>query len=79
MVKNCLISLHRSGEHLVCGLFKRHIGTLLAKNVLKQKTCLIPRKRVICDYLLLKKMENFMFNDNENNWHGQKTAYKTLN
>ena len=45
--------LHPSGEHLVCGLFKRHIGTLLPKKVPKQKTCPIPRKQVICDYLLL--------------------------
>ena len=48
-----LFSLHPSGKHLVCGLFKRHIGTLLPKEVPKQKTCPIPRKRVICDYLLL--------------------------
>ena len=46
-------SLHPSGEHLLCGLFVRHIGTLLPKKVPKQKTCPIPRKRVICDYLLL--------------------------
>ena len=46
-------SLHPSGEHLLCGLFKRHIGTLLSKKVPKQKTYQIPRKRVICDYLLL--------------------------
>ena len=46
-------SLHSSGEHLLCGLFVRHIGTLSPKKVAKQKTCPIPRKRLICDYLLL--------------------------
>ena len=49
-------SWHPSGEHLVCGLFERHIGTCIAtKKVpkLKRKTCQILRKRVICDYLLL--------------------------
>ena len=35
VVKNCLIPLHPSREHLVCGLFKRHIGTLLLKEVPK--------------------------------------------
>ena len=45
--------LHPSGEHLLCGLFVRHIGTLLSKKVPKQKTCPISRKRVICDYLRL--------------------------
>ena len=48
-----LLQLHPSGEHLLCGLFVRHIGTLLPKKFPKQKTCQIPRKRVICDYLLL--------------------------
>ena len=46
-------SWHPSGEHLVCGLFERHIGTLQPKKVPKPKTCQILRKRVICDYLLL--------------------------
>ena len=46
-------SLHPSEEHLLRGLFVRQIGTLLPKKVPKQKTCPIPRKRVICDYLLL--------------------------
>ena len=46
-------SWHPSGEHLVCGLFERHIGTLPPKKVPKRKTCQILRKRVICDYLLL--------------------------
>ena len=46
-------SWHPSGQHLVCGLFERHIGTLLPKKVPKQKTCPITRKRMICDYLLL--------------------------
>ena len=35
-------------------LFERYIGILLPKKVPKQKTCQILRKRVICDYLLLK-------------------------
>ena len=46
-------SWHPFGEHLVCGLFERHIGTLAPKKVPKRKTSLILRKRVICDYLLL--------------------------
>ena len=46
-------SWHSSGDHLVCGLFERHIGTLPPKKVPKRKTCQILRKRVICDYLLL--------------------------
>ena len=46
-------SLYPSREHLVCGLFKRHIAILLPKKVPKQKTCQILKKWVICDYLLL--------------------------
>ena len=44
---------HPSGEHLVCGLFERHIGALPPKKFPKRKTCQILGKRVICDYLLL--------------------------
>ena len=51
-------SWHPSGEHLVCGLFERHIGTLQPKKVPKRKTCQILRKRVIYYYLLL----NFSLN-----------------
>ena len=43
-------SLHPSVEHLVCGLFERHIGTLPPKKVPKRKTCQVLRKLVICDY-----------------------------
>ena len=50
---NYLISWHPSEKHLVYGLFERLIGTLLPKNVPKPKTCPIPRKRLICDYLVL--------------------------
>ena len=50
MVKNCLFLLNPSSEHLVCDSFERHMGTLLPKKVPKQKTCLIPSKRVISDY-----------------------------
>ena len=46
-------SWHPFGEHLVCGLFERHIGILPLKKVPKRKTCQILRKQVICDYLLL--------------------------
>ena len=38
-------SWHPSREHLVCGLFERHIGTLPPKKVPKRKTCQILRKR----------------------------------
>ena len=45
---------HPSREHSVCGSFERHIGTLPPKKVpMKQKTCQILRKLVICDSLLL--------------------------
>ena len=37
MVKNCFILLHPFGEHLVCCLFEKHIGTLLPKKVPEQK------------------------------------------
>ena len=52
--QNDFSSWHPSGEHLVYGLFERYIGILLPKKVPKQKTCQMLRKRVICDYLLLK-------------------------
>ena len=52
--QNYFVSWDPSGEHLVYGLFDRYIGILQPKKVPKQKTCQILRKRVICDYLLLK-------------------------
>ena len=74
-------SWHPFGEHLVCSLFERHIGTLPPKKVPKQKTCQILRKRVICDYLLLnciaaKKIRNFEFNNNKNDLHHEKEHTK---
>ena len=51
--ENYFISWHPSEKHLVYGLFERLIGTLLPKKVPKPKTCPIPRKRLICDYLVL--------------------------
>ena len=72
-------SWHPSGEHLVCGLFERHIATLRPKKVPKRKTCQILRKRVICDYLLLnyrKKIQNFEFNNNKNDLHHEKEHKK---
>ena len=53
LAKRYFVSWHPSGEHLVYGLFERHISILLPKKVPKQKTCQVLRKRVICDYLLL--------------------------
>ena len=44
---------HPSEKHLVYGLFERHIGTLQPKNVPKPKTCPIPRKELICRYVIL--------------------------
>ena len=51
--ENYFISWHPSEKHLVYGLFERLIGTLLPKKVPKPKTCPIPRKRLIYDYLVL--------------------------
>ena len=50
--QNYFVSWHPCGEHLVYGLFERHIGILLPKKVPKRKTCQILRKRGIFDYLL---------------------------
>ena len=62
--ENYFIWWHPSEKHLVYGLFERLIGTVLPKKVPKPKTCPIPRKRLICDYLVLncitaKKREIF--------------------
>ena len=51
--QNYFVSWHPCGEHLVYGLFKRHIGILLPEKVPKRKTCQILRKRGIFDYLPL--------------------------
>ena len=51
--ENYFISWHSSEKHLVYGLFERHIGTLLPKKVPKLKTCPMPRKRLICHYVIL--------------------------
>ena len=51
--ENYFISWHPFQKHLVYGLFERLIGTLLPKKVPKPKTCPIPRKRLICDFLVL--------------------------
>ena len=39
-------------RNVFCGLFERHILYIAAKKVPKRKTCQMPRKQVICDYLL---------------------------
>ena len=51
--------MHPSGEHLVCGLFKRHMGTLGQKKFPSKKLARYKKKRVICDYLLLNFSINF--------------------
>ena len=76
--QNYFVSWHPCGEHLVYGLFKRHIGILLPEKVPKRKTCQILRKRGIFYYLLLncsyysKKIRNFEFNNNKNDLHHEK-------
>ena len=76
--QNYFVSWHPSGEHLVFGLFERHIGILLPKKVPKQKTRQILRKRVICDYLLsnCKKIRNFEFNIDKIDLHQEKEHKK---
>ena len=80
VAQNYFVLWHPSGEHLVYGLFERHIGILLPKIVPKQKTCQVLRKRVICDYLLLnclqQKNRNFEFNNNKNDLHHEKEHKK---
>ena len=64
---NYFILWHLSEKHLVYGLFERLIGTLLPKKVPRPKTCPVPSKQLICDYLVLncitvdaaKKLEIF--------------------
>ena len=71
---------------MVCGLFKRNINTLLPKKVPKQKTPPLPRKWVICDYLLQNyiTVKNVKFHIRQQQKRlalcerSQKTAYKTL-
>ena len=48
-----VFSWHPSDKHLVYDLFERHIGTLQPKKVPKPKTCPIPRKQLICRYVIL--------------------------
>ena len=48
-------AFHLCEENLICGISEIQMGALLATNAnfRSKKTCQIPRKSVICDYLLL--------------------------
>ena len=52
-----VFSWHPSEKHLVYDLFERHIGTLQPKKVPKPKTCPIPRKQLICHYVILTVLQ----------------------
>ena len=53
IAQNYFVSWHLSEKHLVYAVFERKVEMLLPKKVPKQKTCQIPRKPVICNYVLL--------------------------